>query len=157
MKMLLLSLAGLVLAGLLPAQPAQKTKPAASVTAVDRKTQLIAQTKQRIAQIDVVLKTVKWEPAKNQGPALSAQARKVDAEHDAWLAGVRGRLEKLRNEMQFGTTPMGEDVVEKLTQMNLQFLALQEATQMESRKFQTLSNASKARHDIALNAIRNMK
>jgi len=36
-------------------------------------------------------------------------------------------------------------------------LALQEATQMESRRFQTLSNASKARHDIALNAIKNMK
>jgi len=29
--------------------------------------------------------------------------------------------------------------------------------QKESRRFQTLSNASKARHDIALNAIRNMK
>jgi hypothetical protein len=41
--------------------------------------------------------------------------------------------------------------------MNVQFLALQEATQQESRRFQTLSNASKARHDVALNAIRNMK
>jgi len=28
---------------------------------------------------------------------------------------------------------------------------------MESRKFQTLSNASSARHDVAMNAIRNMK
>ncbi len=47
--------------------------------------------------------------------------------------------------------------VGKMAQMNIQFLALQEATQMESRKYQTLSNASKARHDIALNSIRNMK
>jgi len=38
-----------------------------------------------------------------------------------------------------------------------QFLALQQAMQSESRKFQTLSNASKARHDAAMNAIRNMK
>jgi hypothetical protein len=49
------------------------------------------------------------------------------------------------------------DLTGKMAQMNMQFLALQEATQMESRKFQTLSNASKARHDIAMNAIRNMK
>lgn len=59
----------------------------------------------------------------------------------------------------FGDTPglSGGDMMQKMAAMNMQFLALQEATQMESRKFQTLSNASKARHDIALNAIRNMK
>lgn len=59
----------------------------------------------------------------------------------------------------FGDTPGlgGGDMMQKMAAMNMQFLALQEATQMESRKFQTLSNASKARHDIALNAIRNMK
>lgn len=32
-----------------------------------------------------------------------------------------------------------------------------DAVQMESRKFQTLSNAQKSRHDVAMNAIRNMK
>jgi hypothetical protein len=59
----------------------------------------------------------------------------------------------------FGDTPGlgGSDMVSKMAKMNMEFLALQEATQMQSRKFQTLSNASKARHDIALNAIRNMK
>ena len=59
----------------------------------------------------------------------------------------------------FGGTPnlSGGDMVSQMAQMNTQFLALQEATQMESRRFQTLSNASKARHDIAMNAIRNMK
>lgn len=39
----------------------------------------------------------------------------------------------------------------------LRSLALQEAMQMESRRFQTLSNASRSRHDIAMNSIRNMK
>ena len=59
----------------------------------------------------------------------------------------------------FGDTPglSGGDMMQKMAAMNMQFMALQEATQMESRRFQTLSNASKARHDIALNAIRNMK
>ncbi len=41
--------------------------------------------------------------------------------------------------------------------IRMQFLALQNAVQMESRKFQTLSNASKARHDIAMSSIRNIK
>jgi hypothetical protein len=54
-------------------------------------------------------------------------------------------------------TKQGESLEAHMAQMNKQFLALQEATQMESRKFNTLSNASKSRHDIALNAIRNMK
>jgi hypothetical protein len=40
---------------------------------------------------------------------------------------------------------------------DLQFLALQSAVQNEGRRFETLSNASKARHDIALNSIRNIK
>lgn len=35
--------------------------------------------------------------------------------------------------------------------------ALKQTLETESRQFNTLSNASKARHDIAMNAIRNMK
>jgi hypothetical protein len=45
----------------------------------------------------------------------------------------------------------------QMAAMNMQFLALQNAAQKESRKFQTLSNASRARHDTAKNAIQNMK
>ena len=82
-------------------------------------------------------------------------------EHTTWLTSVRDRYANLETSMRgaFGDTPglNGGDMVQKMAQMNMQFLALQEATQMESRKFQTLSNASKARHDVALNAIRNMK
>ncbi len=66
---------------------------------------------------------------------------------------VQSELPKLKNQIN----QTQNDLATKMAQMNMQFLALQEATQMESRKFQTLSNASKARHDIALNAIRNMK
>lgn len=47
--------------------------------------------------------------------------------------------------------------VAQMAAMNTQFLALQNAVRNEARKFQTLSNASKARHDIAMNAIRNLK
>jgi hypothetical protein len=40
---------------------------------------------------------------------------------------------------------------------NMQFAAIQEATQSEAKKFQTITNASKARHDVTVNAIKNIK
>lgn len=39
--------------------------------------------------------------------------------------------------------------------MNARFLALQDAIQMESRTYQAMPNASKARHDAAMSSIRN--
>lgn len=41
--------------------------------------------------------------------------------------------------------------------IKVKFPWIQESSDVASRRFQTLSNASKARHDVALNAIRNMK
>jgi hypothetical protein len=60
---------------------------------------------------------------------------------------------------QFGQTPglSGGDMVTKMRAMNMEFLKIQEAVQMESRRFQTLAAASSARHDILLSAIENMK
>lgn len=72
-----------------------------------------------------------------------------------WLMDIRKKMSDHKKAL--GILKQGETMETHMAQMNIQFLALQEATQMESRKFQTLSNASKARHDIALNAIRNMK
>ena len=40
---------------------------------------------------------------------------------------------------------------------NMQFLGIQNASQMEARKFQTLSNPSGVRNDINLNPVRNIK
>lgn len=48
-------------------------------------------------------------------------------------------------------------MVAEMAKQNAQFMALQNAVQMESRKFQTLSNVAKARHDIAMSAIRNTR
>ncbi|KPK81322.1 MAG: hypothetical protein AMS25_07100 [Gemmatimonas sp. SM23_52] len=41
--------------------------------------------------------------------------------------------------------------------MHLEFLALQNSMQMESRQYNAVSNALKVRHDSAMAAIRNMK
>ena len=45
----------------------------------------------------------------------------------------------------------------EMARMNMQVMALQNAIQMESRKFQTISNVMRARHDIAMAAIRNTR
>jgi hypothetical protein len=80
-------------------------------------------------------------------------------QHSEWLMSVRDRLRAHLADRDAAMSTMTEipDAVQRMAAMNMQFLALQEAVQMESRKFQTLSNASKARHDIAMNAIRNLR
>jgi bifunctional pyridoxal-dependent enzyme with beta-cystathionase and maltose regulon repressor activities len=77
-----------------------------------------------------------------------------------WLKSVRSRLADYHEKLTaaFGRElPNGAAMVDEMAAMNMQFLALREASEKESRKFQTLSNASKARHDIAMNAIRNLR
>ena len=50
-----------------------------------------------------------------------------------------------------------EGLQQQMLDMNMQFLALQNQMQMESRQYNTVSNALKVRHDSAMGAIRNMK
>jgi len=50
------------------------------------------------------------------------------------------------------------DAMQKqMAQLEGQFLALQNSMQQQSRQYQTISNALRARHDTAMNSIRNMK
>jgi hypothetical protein len=63
--------------------------------------------------------------------------------------GAARRLQQL-------TTAVG-GLQQKMLDMNVQFLALQNQMQMESRQFNAVSNALKVRHDAAMSAIRNMK
>jgi len=58
---------------------------------------------------------------------------------------------------QAGGALMGADMVQMNMKMNMQFMQLQNAMQMESRQFQAVSNALKVRHDSAMSAVRNMK
>ena len=79
--------------------------------------------------------------------------------HAEWLASVRERLRAhlADRDAALSTPTAPSDAPRRMTAMNMQFLSLQDAVLSESRRFQTLSNASKARHDVAMNAIRNMK
>ena len=75
-------------------------------------------------------------------------------EQTKWLKSVRDRYQ----EMDAAYSPSRQRApATDMAKLNMQFLALQNAVQMESRKFQTLSSASKARHDIAMAAIRNTR
>lgn len=56
-----------------------------------------------------------------------------------------------------GLAPAHGGLLQNMMSQNMQFLALQNAVQMESRQYQTLSNVAKQRHDIAMAAIRNTR
>jgi hypothetical protein len=111
----------------------------------------------RLNELENLIKSVQWEPHKSPGLDAPEQEKKAEHEWQKWFFSVRSDLQEYARACKAFLKLNGEDMMSKMAAMNMQFSALQEATQMESRKFQTLSNASKARHDIAMNAIRNMK
>lgn len=71
------------------------------------------------------------------------------------MAGDAPSREAARRLQQL--TSAVDDLHQQMLDMNMQFVALQNQMQNESRRYQTVSNALKARHDVAMNAIRNMK
>lgn len=75
-------------------------------------------------------------------------------EQTRWLESVRDRYQKMNSAY---LPARQRSPATDMATLNAEFLTLQNAVQMESRKFQTLSNASKARHDIAMAAIRNTR
>jgi len=105
-----------------------------------------------------VIRCLADEPAPE---GFSAQAREEYDEHTAWLVTVRDRIRAhlRKRDGSFGERSRlgGADLAARMAALSTEFLELQTAVLSESRKFQTLSNASQARHDIAMNAIRNMK
>jgi len=122
----------------------------------------------RPAAIDALVVTLNQQISLVAPNGLTKAQAKNWREQKTLLIDLRERYVRHATELRasltnsgssgFGTSLEGSsELVDAMAQMNMQFLALQEATQMESRRFQTLSNASKARHDIALNAIRNVK
>ena len=86
--------------------------------------------------------------------------RVLDSNRDGRISSIDPAWVALRvmrdgnNNGNFGDTPgVSGDMVAEMAAMNMQYLALQNAIQNESRKFQTLSNASRAQHDVVLAVI----
>lgn len=118
----------------------------------DSLTKLKTKRLAELAKIDKTLESIIQTPPPND---LTKSQLDEYRQQTQWLMKIRKKYSE--HKVAVNTMKEGETLETHMAQMNMQFLALQEATQMESRRFQTLSNASKARHDIALNSIRNMK
>jgi hypothetical protein len=56
-----------------------------------------------------------------------------------------------------GVGQTGNNMMQDMMAMNMQFMALQQRVQQESQRFQTLSNVLRSKHDVAMNSIRNAK
>jgi len=85
---------------------------------------------------------------------LDARQRAEWNEQTKWLESVRNRYQEMQTAY---SSPRQRAGTADMARLNAQFLALQNAVQMESRKYQTLSNASKARHDVAMKSIQNTR
>jgi hypothetical protein len=94
---------------------------------------------------------------------LSPADQKAYADQTTWLKTVRDRIQSLGSRsgvLAPRDRPTGQASGQRRyppAQAQQEIEALRKAIELESRRFNTLSNASKARHDIAMNAIRNMK
>jgi hypothetical protein len=78
--------------------------------------------------------------------------------HTAWLTSVRNRYQALLDSHAAAAGSTSEQsMLSAMEEMNTQFHELQKAVQTESSRYQTLSNAGRARHDAAMNTMRNLK
>jgi hypothetical protein len=122
---------------------------------------LRALSKERAEAIDGVTRELDRLVAQTPPRKMTADDSAAWRAQTEWLKTIHSRMAGYRAKMTekvFGRDlPDGKAMVEEMAAMNMEFQKLQEATQRESRKFQTLSNASKVRHDIAMNAIRNLR
>ena len=139
------------------AQPAKPAAPTASAATIDPDASLAA------------LKKLIDAPA----PAgLSEKDRAEYASHTAWIKSAYDRVITAREagsgmatgKVADNGVKSPRDVATGQSSGKRQhgvpaadIVRLRGTFETESRRFQTLSNASKARHDIAMNAIRNMK
>ena len=144
--------------------PTPKVAPAPAPTSTIAPVNTVDAAKIRLSGVQTAVATLDTQVALAPPRGLTAVQLSEWKEHGTWLSSLRERYANFlaENGGAFGDSAglagtAGADLMKKMAQMNMQFLALQEATQMESRKFQSISNASKARHDIAMNAIRNIK
>mgnify|MGYP000867305518 CR=1 FL=1 len=124
---------------------------ATSVSAnINRASTAVSQPKTTGQQFGSVMKTVASVGLQAAGAVVPGASTLTNALGNA-LGSSAGS--------SFGNTPglNGSDMVNNMMQMNMQFLALQSAMEQGTRQFNTLSNASKCRHESAMASIRNMK
>jgi hypothetical protein len=119
-----------------------------------------AAVKRLAASMRTVSKRLKRIARRRLPRGLSRTQSKACASLQRVWKDAASSLEKLSSGMaNSGATPglSGGDMVQRMAQMNMQFLALQTKVQEASKNYACQSKVMKTRHDIAMNAIRNLK
>jgi hypothetical protein len=123
----------------------------------------------QLDNLDAALSTLKKLVRQPMPKSLDKKGRKEWQRHTAWLEKWIKRLSRHRQKHQavIDRSKPSEDKTLTLKEQrslaadmrsrSMEFMALQNAMQMESRQYGSVSNALKARHDSAMAAIRNMK
>ncbi len=88
------------------------------------------------------------------GPVLAAAVRETRAEVVGGVAGVPADAAGGSGDSNLTTM---QAMQRESQAFNMQFLALQEEVQQENRRFSTLTNVVRARHDTAKAAISNIR
>ncbi|TSC83032.1 MAG: hypothetical protein G01um101419_304 [Parcubacteria group bacterium Gr01-1014_19] len=127
--------------------------------AIEAKVKLVTEKDENIAKAEVEEDKIEISyrrPAKLLGfiPVAYYHAFMMDGKGNIssgtpwWLAFAKSDADAFSEDVKY---------VFQNNQTNLEFLRLQDAVARQSRAFEVLSNILKTRHDVAMNAIRNMK
>ena len=88
---------------------------------------------------------------------LSTEQRKRNNEHTRWLTGGATRLGALQLQMDVVLAKGLKAPATELAQTNMSYLTLRETLESESRRLGELMPAARARHALAMTAIRGDK
>lgn len=108
-------------------------------------------TRTRVTQLRTLARGLGNAAATKPTEKLEPEQKDQLERFDKWLRTTRADALRLAT--------MGEKAKGEGTQraFNLQYLALQDAVRNESRRHAAVAAAAKKKHDLALNAVRNMK
>lgn len=108
-------------------------------------------TRRRVTELRALARALGNAAAAKPTEKLEPEQKDQVERFDKWLRSTRADALRLAT--------MGEKAKGEGTQraFNLQYLALQDTVRNESRRFGAISTIMKKKHDVALNAVRNLK
>ena len=143
------------------ADSASKAPSATNTATAESRAQLVDGAQRQIKRIDAALASVKWDAPVTPAMKYSDAQRKAETEFNIWMNKMRTRLQALRNDLQ--RAAMSKDsaaAVKELRDSGASGAAvramIQESMDQYRRSQHALSNASRARHESLLAAIRNI-
>jgi hypothetical protein len=122
--------------------------------------------KGRIAKLQQTARTLQGLAAQPLPAQLSDKERREAERHTKWLKDSSQELDDLASRWHSRLTDIGKNqnllsqqkqLMEMNQSFNMQYLALQENMQNESRQFTMISNIMKTKHDTAKNSISNLR